>query len=100
VLRKAFTVTNILMDKSGFIAVYENDGTLKPGQVLGTSGLLQSGQIGQLEIPISRQTVPGETIYVIMHIDDGDGVYNFPESDPPAEWSNGGAVMIAFVVEE
>ncbi len=60
-----------------------------PGRILGTSGLLPAGETKNLApIALSRATADGETLYAMLHLDDGDGVFD-PAKDEPAQDSVG-----------
>ncbi len=86
------------LEKTGFVAIHE-DNAGKPGKILGTSGILQAGETKNLTpITLSRVTADGETLYAMLHLDDGDGVFD-PVKDKPALDSLGGEpVMMIFTV--
>ena len=81
------------LEKPGFVVIHEdNAGPLrrsfneasKPGKILGTSGVLPAGETKNLTpIALSRMTKDGETLYAMLHFDDGDGVFD-PSKDKPA----------------
>ncbi len=108
---KTVSVAVARLEKTGFVAIYEdNAGPLrrsfseaseasKPGKILGASGILQAGDTKNLTpITLSRATADGETLYAMLHLDDGDGVFD-PAKDKPALDSLGGEpVMMIFTV--
>ncbi len=86
------------LEKSGFVAIHE-DNADKPGKILGVSSVLPAGETKNLTpIALSRVTKDGETLYAMIHPDDGDGVFD-PAKDKPAQDSLiGESVMMIFTV--
>ena len=92
------SVAVVRLQKPGFVAIHE-DAAGAPGRILGTSGLLVAGETRNLApIALSRMTKDGETLYAMLHLDDGDGMFD-PAKDKPALDSVGGEpVMMIFTV--
>ncbi len=86
------------LEKSGFVAIHE-DNADKPGKILGVSNVLPAGETKNLTpIALSRVTKDGETLYAMIHPDDGDGVFD-PVKDNPAQDSlSSESVMMIFTV--
>ncbi len=72
-------VNFLSLSEAGFIVVQEYlpEG---PGEVLGTSPLLTTGLLEQFEISLDVATKPGQTLYAVLYLDNGDGVFS-PDSD-------------------
>ncbi len=86
------------LENSGFVAIHE-DNADKPGKILGVSSVLPAGETKNLTpIALSRVTKDGETLYAMIHPDDGDGVFD-PVKDNPAQDSlSSESVMMIFTV--
>lgn len=86
------------LEKPGFVVIHE-DSAGKPGKILGTSSVLPTGEIKNLTpIGLSRTTKDGETLYAMLHLDDGDNIFD-PAKDKPALDSLGSEpVMMIFTV--
>ena len=67
--------------KSGFVTVHRAFGDA-PADVLGVSEFLTPGNYSDLLIPLSTPTEAGSSYFVLMFLDDGDGVYE-PRVDLP-----------------
>ena len=79
---QTISVALVRLQKPGFVVVHE-DVAGAIGGILGASGVLPSGETKNLEsIPLSRLTREGERLYVMLHLDDGDGVFD-PVKDKP-----------------
>ncbi len=71
----------------------------KPGKILGASGVLQAGDTKNLTpITLSRATADGETLYAMLHLDDGNGVFNPAKDKPALDFLGGSPVMMIFTV--
>lgn len=79
---RTLTVTMVRLERPGFVAVHE-DAAGVPGRILGVSGRLPAGETDNLTpIPLSRLTRDGETLYAMLHLDDGDGVFDAAKDKP------------------
>lgn len=83
----------------GFVVVHDEKGA-KPDQIIGVSNLLPSGTVENITVDLSREITPGESIFVMLHKDDGNGTFEFPGPDSPVTTSNGTIIMRVFVVSE
>ena len=94
---KTVSVVVVQFEKPGFVVIHEDiNGT--PGKILGASALLSKGETKNVLATLSRMTVDGETLYAMLHLDDGDRVFE-PVEDHPAEDSIGGEpVTMIFTV--
>lgn len=95
------TLDNVTLVQEGFVVLHaaNEDGSLKVLPVLGVSPLLSAGTHENVTIPMSMGQVPavGDQVFAMAHVDDGDGSYVFPESDPPAI-VDGGAFVVPFTL--
>lgn len=66
-----FIVDSVTLPEPGFVVVYD-EGTEEAGEVIGVSEYLPGGNSGNVEIQLTRATVSGERIFVMLTIDDGD----------------------------
>lgn len=74
--------------KAGFVVVEEDGLAPTEGRIRGTSTLLRPGEHQKIEIPLSVPSKAGETLYVYLYVDDGDGTFD-PVQDAPATNSYG-----------
>lgn len=91
------TVASIQLAEPGYVAIHE-DAEGKPGPVIGNSELLEEGT--NVVITLTRESKKGETLYAMLHADDGDGTYEFPGDDVPVKNEGGGAVLSKFSIVE
>ncbi len=76
------SVALVRLANPGFVVIHEDNGGA-PGQILGQSAVLSVGEIKNLSpITLSRSTKDGETLYVVLHSDDGDGRFNATKDKP------------------
>lgn len=84
--------------KPGYIVIHEQkDGELGP--TIGNSQLYQAGTFENVTVELSRPAVSGETLYAMLHDDDGNGVYEFPGPDAPTQNAAGQVVLLPFEIE-
>lgn len=90
------TLERVTLTQPGFVVLHAQteEGELRGLPVLGASGPLPAGTHEEVTIRLAEDQVPlvGDTAYAMVHVDDGDGVYRFPESDPP--FMQGGDVLV------
>lgn len=88
----------VLLQEPGYIVIHlDDDG--RPGAVIGNSQLLSEGEHENITIDIVSDLREGETIYVMLHFDDGDEVYEFPDGDGPITDEFGDPVMAVIEVD-
>ena len=85
----------VSLEGRGFAVVHEELANGGAGAVLGASALLPAGQSNNVAIPLRSALVDGKTYIVMLHIDNGDGVFS-ESSDPIARDANGDAIMMGF----
>lgn len=86
-------IAKVSLAQDGWVAIHEQaDG--KPGRILGAQrfdmGVYSGGQVELL-----RDTMAGNTYYAMIHIDDGDKIFD-PHVDLPVIGSDGQPVMVMF----
>lgn len=88
------------LEKPGFAVVHEdiND---KAGAILGASVLLPVGETENLSpISLSRTTTDGETVYAMLHFDDGDGKFNATKDLPAIDSVSGEPITMVVQISE
>jgi hypothetical protein len=94
------SVALVRLEKPGFVVIHE-DANDSPGKILGVSGILGAGETQNLSpIKLSRPTKDGETIYAMIHLDDGDGVFNASQDGPAIDPVGGEPVMTIVAVSQ
>lgn len=91
-------VTLVRLEKSGFVVIHE-DTADTPGRILGASDLLPVGETSNLApIPLSRLTRNDETLYAMLHLDDGDRIFDEVKDKPALDPVGALPVMMIFTV--
>lgn len=75
----AVLVDTIKVNSDSFVVVHENNND-SPGNVLGVSDLILSDSVQSLVIPIKRDMIEGESVFVVVHKDDGNSEFNSSDS--------------------
>lgn len=79
---RTLSVATVRFEKPGFVVVHENPNG-GAGGILGVSDILPAGETNNLtSIPLSRLTLDGETLYVMLYFDDGDGAFDISRDNP------------------
>ncbi len=95
---RTLSVAVVHLEKPGFVAIHE-DAAGAPGGILGVSGALPAGETNKVAaIPLSRLTRDGETLYAMLHLDDGDGVFNAVKDKPALDSTHALPVMMIVTV--
>ena len=88
------------LEKSGFVAIHEDNAGL-PGKILGASSLLLGGEAKNLPpIALSRETTDGEVIYAMLHFDNGDGKFDAANDKPVLDKASSEPMMMIAIVSE
>lgn len=75
-------ISVVRLEKPGFVVIHD-DVAGSPGKILGASSLFKAGETKNPEpIKLSKTTIDGETIYAMLHLDDGDSVFNATKDKP------------------
>lgn len=93
--KEIFIESSVLPD-AGYVVVHrEKDG--KPGDIIGVSDFLSAGVKENFLMSINEEVVEGDTLFAMIHSDDGDGV--FDESlDVPFVDGNGDVILVKFSI--
>ena len=76
---EAVYVESAVMPEGGFVVIHVSaDG--KPGAVVGHSRYVTASGLAHFMVPLNRELRPGETIFALLHADNGDGRYT-PSGD-------------------
>ena len=90
------SVRQVLYDAEGWIVIHEDDGNGAPGDVIGNAAVT-AGVNTDVVVTLNRDLADGETLYAMLHTDDGNGTYEFPGADAPV-MKDGGTVTTPFVI--
>lgn len=90
------TIDNVFLSKPGFVVIHEATANGKPGEIIGSSGLLGVGAKQDLEINATIK--PGAKYYAMVHMDNGDKKFTAALDLPVTK--DGGPVMTMFSVTQ
>lgn len=90
-------VSVVLLEQPSFVVIHE-DVSDAPGKILGASNLLPSGETKSASVALSRETKNDETVYAMLHLDNGDGKFNAAGDKPVIDPIGNEPVMIVVVV--
>ena len=95
---KAISIAVVRFEAPGFVVIHEDVAGV-PGAILGRSSILAAGETESLAlIPLSRATKDGEMIHAMLHLDDGDGVFDAGKDDPAEDRIGGKPVTMVVIV--
>lgn len=96
----SISVSVVRLEKPGFVVIHE-DVAGAPGKIFGVSNLLPRGETkNPLSIILSRPTRDGETIYAMLHFDNGDGKFDAPNDKPALDSVAGAPVMMIVTISK
>lgn len=75
-------IASFTLGEPGYVVV-RADANGRPGQVIGRTELLEAGAYQNVEVQIDPSRA-GERVHPMLHVDDGDGTFEFPGDDGPA----------------
>lgn len=90
------TFESVNMSTPGFVIVHEATNG-QAGAIIGTSSLYQAGPSENVVVNLTRPSEKDETLYVMIHTDDGDGTFN-AATDAVASDNQGNPATIEFPV--
>lgn len=97
---RSFSVAVTRWEKPGFVVIHE-DANGAPGKILGVSSLLPAGETKNLSpITLSRSTRDTETVYAMLHFDNGDGSFDAKNDKPALDSVGGEPVMMVSAVSQ
>lgn len=90
----------VRLEKPGFVVIHENsDGAT--GKILGVSNLIEAGETENLSpITLSRLATDGQTLFAMLHFDDGDGNFNSANDKPVIDPVGKEPVMMVVIVSK
>lgn len=83
--------------QGGYVEIHEASAG-KPGKIIGSSPYLPAGEQSNVEVQLSRTTKAGETLFAMLHSDDGDQKFN-GKTDVPITDAEGNIVLTPFTIE-
>lgn len=92
------TITSATFAKPGYVVIHQQKGA-EVESVIGQSKLYQAGTYANVKVTLTRPSIAGETLYTMLHDDDGDGTYEFPGPDAPTQNKAGQVVITSFKVK-
>lgn len=84
----------VSLSQDGWIAIHEKTEDGDMGNILGARRFLEGKYFGSV-IDLLRGTESGKTYYAVLHIDDGDSIFDF-ETEVPARDSSGALIAAQF----
>ncbi|MDP3769501.1 MAG: hypothetical protein U1A25_02820 [Candidatus Sungbacteria bacterium] len=97
---RSVSVSVVRIEKPGFVVIHEDAGDA-PGKILGVSNLLPAGETKNLlPIMLLRVAQDGEIIYAMLHVDNGDGVFDAEDDKPVFDSVDGTPMMMIVAVSK
>lgn len=88
------------LEEPGFVVIHE-DTAGAAGKILGASSLLPAGETKNLPpIMLFRATTDGETVYAMLHLDNGDNWFDAAKDKPALDSVSGTPVMMAVTISK
>lgn len=94
------SVSVVRLEKPGFVVIHE-DTAGTPGKILGVSSLLPAGETKNLTpMTLSRATTDDETMYLMLHLDNGDSGFDATKDKPALDSVGGTPVMMVATISK
>lgn len=77
---KTVVVQEATLTTPGYVVIYQVNSN-NDTSVIGQSDLLPAGEYSNLEIQLDSIVAREQTVVAVLHADDGDGEFEFPEAD-------------------
>ena len=77
---KILDVATVALDRPGYVVIYKIN-SLGKIRMVGHTDLLKAGTYADFTITLTSIAAKNQTVIAILHEDDGDGVFEYPESD-------------------
>ena len=92
-------IISTALTEGGYVVIHEStpDGT--PGAVVGYSNYLEAGSYSDLTIRLTKSVKLGAVLFAMLHSDDGDKTYGFPDEDLPLKDQAGKVILQKFTVK-
>lgn len=82
----------------GYVVIHRSEGG-RPGEVIGHAGpLAGKRRWTNYRVRLDAPVVRGEMLFAMLHGDDGDGEYGFPDEDLPLTDTRGRVIAVPFEV--
>lgn len=81
-----FIINQAKLANPGYIVIHK-DNQGNPGEIVAKSNLLQRGEYANFEIQLKNPTQKTENYFVIIYYDNGNGYFDYPGLDVPAQKS-------------
>lgn len=91
------TIDFATLEKPGFVVIHESVNG-KPGAIIGKSPYLDAGENKYVIVPLSRISKDGEKMFAMIHLDDGNRMFE-AANDLPAKAEYGEPIMMEFMVQ-
>jgi len=92
----SLNVSFAILGSDGYVVIHEDTGGVF-GSIIGASEMLISGEGKDFSVTLSRYGIDGETLYAMLHSDNGDGEFN-PSDDLPIKDNSGSTVFMRFMI--
>lgn len=97
---QSVSVAVVRLEKPGFVVIHE-DVSGAVGKILGVSSLLPEGEVKDLmPVALSRATTDGETVYAMLHFDNGDSRFDVAKDEPALDSVIGEPVMMIVTISK
>jgi len=90
------TISKVVLTEPGFIMIHASNGG-RTGAIIMTGDYLATGSHSNVIVKTGLTTKPGEKYFAMLHIDNGNQIYDNPGIDPPVI-INGAIVQTEFSV--
>lgn len=94
---KTVYVSEILLERPGYIVIFQADAQGKPDKMLGYGGVFKAGRYPNITMMLKEETKEGDTLLAVLYIDNGDGLYKENE-ELPVKDEKGNQVMAKFSI--
>ena len=89
-------IERAVLSNAGYVVIHrEKDGD--PGEIIGVSEFLPEGTRENFLMSIDEEAVEGDTLFAMIHIDDGDGVFD-ENLDIPLVDDKDNMVLAKFII--
>jgi len=90
------TIKEVRLQHAGYVVIHQSENG-SAGSIVGHSGLLQPGVHTNVKVAIDPIVIGQNKLFAMVHVDNGDGIYNFPPDDVSVK-VNGEVVAKAFTL--
>lgn len=94
------TITSASFGQGGYIVIHAATADGAPGEVIGYSEYLAPGSYDNVQITLTKPVKIGDNLFAMLHGDDGDQTYGFPDEDLPLKDNAGNIILQKYTVTE